>query len=127
MGQMAIAEIQFAVLIGTSSYSGKTSLIHLNWASILTKLMGRVPSRSVEPRAVLLWLISDQNMAGASCTSRTWTPPLPVVYHETRSRRVPHNPKCFYPREQKDSDNDEESTLSLSGLLNSLDGVATAE
>jgi len=49
------------------------------------------------------------------------------VSRDEKSTGAPITPTSSTSGSKKDSDNDGESTLSLSGLLNSLDGVAAAE
>lgn len=89
--------------------------------------MGRVPSRSVERHAVpvLVYLLSmsvrcillleDLDAAFTRGISR-----------DEKSTGVPTTTSGSTTT-KKDSDDDGGSTLSLSGLLNSLDGVAAAE
>ncbi|KAF9647688.1 P-loop containing nucleoside triphosphate hydrolase protein [Thelephora ganbajun] len=107
--------------------SGKTSLIHSIAGELgldiyvvslsakgmsdnkLTKLMGRVPSRCI-------LLLEDLDAAFTRGVSR-----------DEKSTGAPITPIGLMHGSKKDPDNDGESTLSLSGLLNSLDGVAAAE
>lgn len=49
------------------------------------------------------------------------------VSRDEKSTGAPVTPTGPTSASKKDPDNDGESTLSLSGLLNSLDGVAAAE
>ena len=91
----------------------------------LTKLMGRVPSRFVESHSIIscfiscrrcILLLEDLDAAFTRGVSR-----------DDKSTGTPVTPVASISGSKKDSDNDGESTLSLSGLLNSLDGVAAAE
>ncbi|KAF9785436.1 P-loop containing nucleoside triphosphate hydrolase protein [Thelephora terrestris] len=107
--------------------SGKTSLIHSIAGELgldiyvvslsakgmcdnkLAKLMGRVPSRCI----LLLEDLDAAFTRGVSRDEKSTGTPATLTF-PTSSRK-------------KDLDDEEDSTLSLSGLLNSLDGVAAAE
>ena len=91
----------------------------------MTKLMGRVPSRSAEHCSILvdsyltigrsILLLEDLDAAFTRGVSR-----------DEKSTGAPAAPGPTEENGRK-SNNEGESTLSLSGLLNSLDGVAAAE
>ncbi|KAL5631287.1 hypothetical protein ACGC1H_006967 [Rhizoctonia solani] len=113
--------------------SGKSSLIHAiagelaldiyvvslssSWINdaTLTALMGRVPARCIV-------LLEDLDAAFTRSTSR-----------DTQSTGAPTNDKKDENKDNNDSNNKDEkkqedvNTLSLSGLLNALDGVAASE
>lgn len=82
----------------------------------LSNLMGRVPSRCIV-------LLEDLDAAFTRGVSRdetsTGAPKLPVTSSRSRASRVA-------APTTDDSENDP-NALSLSGLLNSLDGVAASE
>ena len=86
--------------------------------------MGRVPSRSVERRSLLF--ISDKCLRCILLLEDLDAAFTRGVSRDEKSTGIPLTTSGPTTISKKDTD-EGESTLSLSGLLNSLDGVAAAE
>ncbi len=96
----------------------------------LTTLMGYVPSRYVNPR--LLWFDLDTYSALQLCRCIVLLEDLDAAFTRSVSRDAtstgaPTSSTTDSTAATTSESNNEGSTLSLSGLLNALDGVAAAE
>ena len=118
--------------------SGKSSLIHAiagelmldiyvvslssSWISdsTLTTLMGRVPARCIV-------LLEDLDAAFTRSTSRDSTSNGSPETNSTAPAEEPAEPPSRHSRRHKTEHLSDVNTLSLSGLLNALDGVAASE
>ncbi|KAH9949103.1 P-loop containing nucleoside triphosphate hydrolase protein [Amylocystis lapponica] len=118
--------------------SGKSSLIHAiagelmldiyvvslssSWISdsTLTTLMGRVPARCIV-------LLEDLDAAFTRSTSRDSTSTGSPESNSTAPAEEPTELPTRHTRRHKTETLSEVNTLSLSGLLNALDGVAASE